>query len=61
MKRKLGVLVLMMDASGQANIIHYGSNRCLRVIRSVMEWDINALVLGFDYAAIIKYMVQEIT
>lgn len=61
MKSHLGFLVLMMDNDGGANIIHYGSNWCKRVTRNVMESEIHALVLGFDYAYIIKDMVRDIT
>lgn len=61
MKSQLAFLVLMMEASGKAIIIHYRSTGCQRVIRSVMESDIHVLVLGFDYAYIIKDMIRYIT
>ena len=60
MKSQLGYLVLMVDGNGNCNIVHYGSNRCQRVARSVMAAELQALVLGFDYAFVIKDLVEEI-
>lgn len=61
MKSQLVLLILMMDASDKANILHYCSNRCRRVTRSVMTSEIQALAFGFDYYFFIRDMVDYIT
>ena len=60
MKRQLGYLIMLVDDEGNCNIVHYGSNRCKRVARSVMAAEIQALVLGFDYAYVVKDLIEEI-
>lgn len=52
--------MLMVDKNGRCNTIHYGSSRFKRVVRSVMADEIQALVLGFDYAYIVKDLAKEI-
>lgn len=41
-------------------MIHHGSKRCKRVTRSVMSSELHALILGFDYAFIIRNLLEEI-
>ena len=60
LKSQLGYLILLVDGSNKCNILHYGSNRCKRVCRSVMAAELHALTLGFDYAIIIREMLNEI-
>ena len=60
MKSQLGYLILMADDNGNCNLLHYGSNKCQRIARSVMAAEIQALVLGFDFAFLIKDLVDEI-
>ena len=60
LKSQLGYLILMADKNGNCNVLHYGSNKCQRVARSVMAAEIQALTLGFDYAFIVKDLVDEI-
>jgi len=55
-----GFVVVLMDESGAANILHYGSKKCRRVTRSVMAAELLSLVNGFDSAFIIKHTVSEI-
>ena len=50
----------MIDKHNACNIIHYASNRCKRVCRSVMAAEVHALILGFDYAYLIQNMLHEI-
>lgn len=59
-KSQLGYIITLMDKAGRCNILHYGSNRCQRVCRSVMAAEMHGLILGFDYAYIIQDMLQEI-
>lgn len=60
LKSQLGYLIMMVDSDDNCNIVHYGSNRCKRVARSVMAAEIQALVLGFDYAFVVKDLIEEI-
>lgn len=60
LKYQLGYFLLMVDDGGDCNILHYGSNKCKRVVRSVMAAEVIALVLGFDYSYIVLNLVEEI-
>lgn len=60
MKNQLGFFVMMADKSVNANIVHYGSIRCRRVTKSIMESEIRGLLLGFDFAYAIRDMLVEI-
>lgn len=60
MKSLLGLVFIMVDKTGNENIVHYGSIRCRRVIRSVMESETQGLVLGFDFSYGIRDMLVEI-
>lgn len=55
-KSQLGYLILLMEKAINCNILHYGSNQCQRVCRSVMAAEMHGLILGFDYA----YIIQDI-
>ncbi len=59
-KSQLGFIILLVDKFNNCNILHYGSNRCKRVTRSVMAAEIHALIYGFDSAYITKSMMEEI-
>lgn len=59
-KSQLVYLPLLIDASGTANVIYFGSNMCQRIARSVMEAEVQALVLGFDYAFYVKDHVDAL-
>lgn len=60
MKSQLSFVTLMMDNNSKSNIVKYGSNRCRRVMRSVMASKILAFVLGFDFAHKVCDMLSEI-
>ena len=60
LKSQLGYLILLTDEKGTANIIHYASNKCKRVTRSVLAAELHAFVLAFDYAYVLKDMITEI-
>lgn len=40
--------------------MQYGSGRCKRVIRSVMEPEVYAFILGFDEAFVIRCILTEL-
>lgn len=60
LKSQLRYVVLMMDGSENANIIHYGSSRGKRVARSILSAEIHALVLGYDQAYVVRDLVEEL-
>ena len=61
MKSQLGYILLMADDKGDCNVLHYASNRCKRVARSVMAAELFALVIGFDYAYLVRDLILELT
>ena len=59
-KSQLGYVIIMVDKFDKCNILHYGSNRCQRVCRSVLAAEMHALILGFDFEYVIQDMVKEL-
>lgn len=59
-KRQLGYVIALGDVTGPEHIVHYGRNRCRCVVRSVMAAEVQGLVLGFDYASIVRNTICEI-
>ena len=57
---QLGYLICLIDASGNANIIHYASQKCKRITRSVLAAELYAMVLGFDNAFVIHHVLCQI-
>lgn len=57
---QIGFVLCLADSSGKANIVHFGSQRCKRVTRSVMAAELLALNYGFDNAYLGKKMLEEI-
>lgn len=58
LKSPLGCVFSLVDCHGHANIIHYGSNSCQGISRSVMVSGVHVLVIGFEYAYIMYYDSQ---
>lgn len=48
LRSNLGFVIMKRDKHGVSNIIHYASERCKRVTRSVMASEVHVLLLGFD-------------
>jgi hypothetical protein len=59
-KSQLGFVVLLVDGQNRANIVHYGSQRCTRVTRSVMAAELHGLIVGYDNAIFVSEMVSLI-
>lgn len=57
---QIGFLICLVDHIGTANILHYGSQRCKRVTRSMMAPELHALSYGFDNAFVANTMVEEL-
>lgn len=49
MRSELAFVKRMADVSGKSYLIHYGSNCYKRVTRSVMESELQACIVGFDF------------
>lgn len=49
-KSRLGFLIALVDAEGNANTAHHRSRFCERVTRSVMTVDLMALIHDYDHA-----------
>lgn len=61
MRSQLGFVILRTDVNGRENIINYESNRCRRVMRSVMASEVHDLVLGSYFAVFfIRDLLTEI-
>jgi hypothetical protein len=50
----MGALLVVADAQGNANILHWVSIKCKRVTRSVLASELLAMVHGFDSAFCVK-------
>jgi hypothetical protein len=57
---QIGYLIVLADAQGRANIVHYASIKCQRVTRSVLASELIAAVHGFDMGAAIKGAISAI-
>lgn len=53
LKSQLGYFIDILDEYVHMNVVQYVSNRCRRVVRSVMLAEVQGLVLGFDSAVIL--------
>jgi hypothetical protein len=59
-KSQLGFVVLLAEDQNRANIVHYGSQRCTRVTRSVMAAELHGLIVRYDNAIFVSEMVSLI-
>lgn len=59
-KSQLGYIIQMVDKNERCNILYYRSNKCQKIARSVMSAELQALVLDFDYAYLMKDLMEEI-
>lgn len=57
---QMGFLIVIVDRADNANILHYGSQKCRRVTRSVMAAEVLALVHGFDNDYVVKHTLCEL-
>ena len=56
---QVGFVLVLADATGKCNILHYGSATCRRVTRSVMAAELLGLVYGYDNAFIVKHTLES--
>ena len=57
---QIGYVLVLADASGHANIIHWSSIKCKRVTRSVLASELYGMTHGFDMGASIKSTIDRI-
>lgn len=57
---QIGYVMVLADAAGNANVLHWQSVKCKRVTRSVLASELYALVLGFDIGATLKATSSQI-
>jgi hypothetical protein len=57
---QIGYILVLADASGNANILHWSSTKCKRVTRSVLASELYAMVHGFDIGASIKATIEKV-
>lgn len=57
---QLGFVIALVDKARRANIVHFVSQRCKRLKRSVMALELHTLILGFDFVFIIRNLLEEI-
>ena len=52
-------MIVLMDATGKANIIYWSLTKCKRVMRSVLATKLYRMAYGFDIAAAIKLTIDK--
>jgi hypothetical protein len=57
---QIGYILVLADASGRANILHWSSIKCKRVTRSVLASELYGMAHGFDSGASIKSTIERI-
>jgi hypothetical protein len=57
---QMGYVLVLADDANRANIIHWSSNKCKRVTRSVLASELYGMSHGFDMAASIKATVDKV-
>ena len=57
---QIGYVIVLADANGNANIIHWSSTKCKRVTRSVLASELYALAHAFDTASAIKATLTQL-
>jgi hypothetical protein len=57
---QIGYILVLVDASGAANILYWSSIKYKQVTRSVLASELYAMVYGFDMGASIKATIERI-
>ncbi|KAI1007193.1 hypothetical protein K3495_g1026 [Podosphaera aphanis] len=57
---QLGTIITIRDTIGNVNIVRYNSVKARRVVRSVLNAELQSLLLGFDMGACIKKTYEQI-
>ena len=57
---QIGYVIVLMDKTNNANLIHWSSTKCKRVTRSVLAAELYAMSNGYDMAASVKTTIGHI-
>jgi hypothetical protein len=57
---QIGFVITLADKNNRANIIHWSSIKCKRVMRSVLALELYGMADGFDIGAAIKATIEKI-
>jgi hypothetical protein len=57
---QISFVIVLADAAGNANIIHWSSIKCKRVTQSILAAELYAMTHRFDAAAAIKLTITEL-
>ena len=52
-------MIVLIDATGKANIIYWFLTKCKRVIKSVLAIELYRIAHSFDIAAVIKLTINK--
>lgn len=58
-KSQLGFIVLLLDAIGKCNMLHFASYKSQRVVRSMLGGETYAFADGFDFAYPMRHGMQR--
>jgi hypothetical protein len=56
---QIGYVLVIADAKGRANTLHWSSTKCKRVTRSVLASEFYAIAHGFDIGAFAKFTIDK--
>lgn len=57
---QLVFVVTLMDETGTANILHYGSTKSNSVTRRVLASELHSMVHGFDFSKTLRMAVNDL-
>ncbi len=57
---QIAFVMCLVDKHDRANVVHYGSQKCKRVTRSVMASELHALSYDFDQAFMVKTILDQV-
>ena len=52
-------MIVLIDATGKANIIYWSLTKCKRVIRSVLAIELYRMAHSFDITVVIKLTINK--
>ena len=53
-------MIAIADNSGSVNIIHWSFIKCKRVTRLVLVFELYVIAYGFNYSAVLKFIIEKI-